>query len=124
MPYGQEKVTFKASCLNSFCEIRALVDLRPVFSRAGASVAVPEGISSTGFPDGHTCGVAHVCPLPWAFAPCPSFVNTGGLRGEILARGSAASELQLSLKVTRLLKHNKVDSLSPPVPTGFPWGCV
>lgn len=50
---------------------------------------------------------ARARPLPWAFALCPSFVNTGGLSAEILASKRAASMLQLSLKVTRLLKHIK-----------------
>lgn len=74
-----------------------------------------------------TRAAARARPLPWAFALCPSFVNACSLFGEILTSKSAASILQLLLKVARLLKHNKVYSFSgatPPVPTDFPWGCV
>lgn len=51
--------------------------------------------------------MARAHPLPWAFALCPSFVNTGGPLGEVLASKCAASMLQLLLEVARLLKHIK-----------------
>lgn len=73
------------------------------WSRGGCT---GRGLTHGGFPMG-TRAAARARPLPWAFALCPSFVNTCSLFGEILTSKSAASMLQLLLKVAGLLNTKK-----------------